>query len=229
MGNRPHTPSTLHPDDGETDLKKLVDVDPRKIVIEKILANPVYASRLKKDETMLQKFTTILSSKEELKNTYLTRDWIETVKLYKEIKENVHQLENHRDSVVSTDTSSTGVTINKFTSESTVSPSEVEKMKQHIAQTDTSTHEDDEEDEKTLEEEFKKAQLFIPEVKLKNNIKVKLIIAEIAQNQARKTFRKLVSPVLSKLDVLPEFGLFHSFVIYFPVTTANFDTLLELF
>jgi len=57
-----------------------------------------------------------------------------------------------------------------------------------------------EEDEDLNDDELKQPE----EVKLKNKIKVKLIIAEVATSNARKTFRKLVSPFLSAFDLLPE-------------------------
>jgi hypothetical protein len=46
-------------------------------------------------------------------------------------------------------------------------------------------------------------------------VRVKLVIAEVSHTSAGKTFRKLISPVLSKLDVIPEFGMFHSALMFF--------------
>eukprot|EP01080_Neovahlkampfia_damariscottae_P009178 gene9178-1266_t len=47
-------------------------------------------------------------------------------------------------------------------------------------------------------------------------VKVKLVIAEVSHTSAGKTFRKLISPVLSKFDVIPEFGMFHSALMIGP-------------
>jgi hypothetical protein len=44
----------------------------------------------------------------------------------------------------------------------------------------------------------------------KNKIKIKLVIAEVAQTDMRKNFRQFISPILSSFDLLPEFGMFHS-------------------
>jgi hypothetical protein len=52
--------------------------------------------------------------------------------------------------------------------------------------------------------------LFVTYFSLKNanTIKVKIIVAEVADSMVKKSIRKLVSPVLSKFDLLPEFGMF---------------------
>ena len=47
----------------------------------------------------------------------------------------------------------------------------------------------------------------------KNKIKIKLVIAEVAQNDMRKNFRQFISPILSTFDLLPEFGMFHSAIL----------------
>ena len=60
--------------------------------------------------------------------------------------------------------------------------------------------ENDDDDHDLNDDDLKQPE----EVKLKNKIKVKLIISEVASSSARKTFRKLVSPFLSAFDLLPE-------------------------
>jgi hypothetical protein len=54
---------------------------PKDVVIEKILNNPIYREKLEGDKPTLEKFATVLSSKSELKRTYLNTDWLETVKM----------------------------------------------------------------------------------------------------------------------------------------------------
>nr|CAG4713537.1 unnamed protein product [Naegleria fowleri] len=43
-----------------------------------------------------------------------------------------------------------------------------------------------------------------------NTVKVKIVISEIARTKGRKAFRRMMSPILSRLDLLPELGMFHS-------------------
>lgn len=69
--------------------------------------------------------------------------------------------------------------------------------------------------------------------KLKNKIKIKIVVAEVAHTQIRRSFRRLVSPVLSMFDLLPEFGMFHSgeFICAFcgpRITLANVLTFTTL-
>lgn len=69
----------------------------------------------------------------------------------------------------------------------------------------TPTEEDEVEDLEQTENDQE-----VKDFKLKNKIKIKLVISEVASSEARKNFRRFISPVLSKLDLLPEFGMFHS-------------------
>jgi hypothetical protein len=48
--------------------------------------------------------------------------------------------------------------------------------------------------------------------RLKDKIKIKIIITEIIdpKNEIKRGIRKAFSPILSKLNFLPEFGMFHS-------------------
>ena len=76
MGN-----SNLGKQEVEDDINQLKksDKDNLNIVIDKILANPVYRDRLKGEEVTMRKFAKVLSTSSELKRTYLNTDWIETV------------------------------------------------------------------------------------------------------------------------------------------------------
>lgn len=47
-------------------------------------------------------------------------------------------------------------------------------------------------------------------------IKIKLIIAEIAKGDLQKTIRKMLSPVLTKFDHQQQFGMFHSAIVIGP-------------
>jgi predicted metallopeptidase len=71
--------------------------------------------------------------------------------------------------------------------------------------------------------------------RLKNKIKIKLVIAEIAHTQFKKTLRSMVSPILCKINMSPEFGLFHSAlqivtgrIAVFTVLGAMVDRMVDL-
>lgn len=173
---------------GDEDVDKIRDsFDGKKIVIQKLLDSPVYRERLEKDQETLNRFAEVLSSITELKKTYLTTDWAETINLMDTLHTKTEKfIEDKKDTGFSS----------------------------------TSDHGDTEikvDSLKLSEEELKNAKLD-PELQktLKSKVKVKLVIAEVAQTNARKNLRELISPILSKLDVLPEFGMFHTALIIGP-------------
>jgi hypothetical protein len=49
------------------------------VVVEKLLASPVYRDRLEKDKDTLNRFAEVLANPSEIKKTYLTSDWAETL------------------------------------------------------------------------------------------------------------------------------------------------------
>lgn len=55
-----------------------------------------------------------------------------------------------------------------------------------------------------------------PKAQLKDKVTIKLIVAEIAKSNKEKTVRKLLSPIMSNLDVSPAFGWFHSALVIGP-------------
>ncbi len=67
----------------------------------------------------------------------------------------------------------------------------------------------------------------VASLKNANTIKVKIIVAEVADSVVKRSVRKLVSPILSKFDLLPEFGMFHSALMIGPCTfvVTNFTDL----
>jgi len=65
----------------------------------------------------------------------------------------------------------------------------------------------DREEQKNKDNEFSK---------IKDKIKVKLVIAEIAKTSREKTVRKVLSPIISTFNMNPTFGFFHSALIIGP-------------
>jgi len=57
---------------------------------------------------------------------------------------------------------------------------------------------------------------FFFKFKVGNKVKIKLVIAEIAKNDKQKKLRKLLSPIITRLDTSQTFGLFHSALIIGP-------------
>eukprot|EP01080_Neovahlkampfia_damariscottae_P004382 gene4382-7757_t len=55
-----------------------------------------------------------------------------------------------------------------------------------------------------------------PNFNLKKELKLKLLISEVATNQTTKDLRELFSPFLASLNVSPELGLFHSALMIGP-------------
>jgi len=161
-------------------------------IIIKILSNPIYKERLKDDEDTMKKFAKVLCTPSEMKEAYLNTDWVETMEFQKSLeKEDEMEIEKNKKSF---DLSSKSETTEKDIQIK-------EKIKLELT-----------------EEELKQIELD-PDIQmknLKNKIKVKLIVAEVANTEITKNFRKLLCPVLSKFDVLPEFGMFHSALMIGP-------------
>jgi len=53
-------------------------------------------------------------------------------------------------------------------------------------------------------------------MKIAQTVKVKLVIAEICKSDTQKAIRKMLSPVLTKLDQQQQFGMFHSALVVGP-------------
>jgi len=163
-------------------------------IIEKILSNPIYKDKLKDDGDTMRRFAKVLCTPSEMKQAYLNTDWVETLELQKSLEEEEDEenVEKEKSSVFD------------ISSKSDVSGKDINKIKKI--------------NDKLTEEELKQIELD-PEIQmknLKNKIKIKIIVAEVAKSEVTKSFRKLLSPILSKFDVLPEFGMFHSALMIGP-------------
>ena len=55
-----------------------------------------------------------------------------------------------------------------------------------------------------------------PFMQVGKKIKIKLIIAEICKSDTQKALRKMLSPILTKLDYQQQFGMFHSALVVGP-------------
>jgi hypothetical protein len=77
--------SNLTKDEGNDDINNLENSEEKNIelVIQKILANPIYKERLKDDESTMKKFAKVLCIPSEMKINYLNTEWVETLDLVK--------------------------------------------------------------------------------------------------------------------------------------------------
>ncbi|KAL0478810.1 developmentally-regulated protein [Acrasis kona] len=178
MGNKIKVPQHLENDDNDIKIQS---------VVNKILQNPTYREKLDKNQDVLYRFATALSIPEDLKATYLSTDWMQTVNLFKK---------NNADMPEPAPTS----TIHK------------QNLLSHSSNVNEASEVVDVSDEE-LE--------FDTEAVYACNLGFFLIIIQqqfrlIMDTTVVKTLRKLVSPILSKLDILPEFGMFHSALMIGP-------------
>eukprot|EP01080_Neovahlkampfia_damariscottae_P009179 gene9179-1267_t len=190
MGNG----SNLQKDDAKEDLENFPK-NGKKEVIAKLLSSPIYKQRLENEPETLNKFAQVLATPEDLKDTYLTTDWVKTVKFYDTLSQETENLKN-----------TTKENLTDFSSKSESTEAEI-KIK-----------DEDEDGLKPMSQEILQDAKMNPELQKteKNKIKIKLVIAEVAQTDMRKNFRQFISPILSTFDLLPEFGMFHSAILIGP-------------
>jgi hypothetical protein len=50
----------------------------------------------------------------------------------------------------------------------------------------------------------------------KNSLKIKLVITETSITNNKKIFREIFSPIATKFDLIPKFGMFHSALMIGP-------------
>jgi hypothetical protein len=90
------------------------------------------------------------------------------------------------------------------------------KIEEDLNQTKETKNEEekDEETENTGEEQdykVDKTQGKLTEKQLKSDIRVKIVVVDQdAKSQFKKGLRQFLSPVLSKIDMIPQMGMFHS-------------------
>lgn len=95
---------------------------------------------------------------------------------------------------------------------------QVQKAKTEILEKKKSMYPSSKSDEVEEEEEEEFSDFDTTEIQLFNNqtqktfekaLPIKFVVTEIMQSKAQKQMRELVAPVLSTLNISPEFGMFH--------------------
>lgn len=76
--------------------------------------------------------------------------------------------------------------------------------------TSTSDHDTIDESIEKISQEVVEAIQYSRDVQLKKDVKIKLVISEIAHTSFRKNIRTLVSPIVTNIGMAGPFGLFHS-------------------
>lgn len=181
--------SHLAKDTAEDDIAAVNSKNPKEEIIKKLLANEIYRAKLEKEKNLFDRFASVLCNPDELQKSYLTTDWMQTVDFYKQVKDVTR--------VSVAQQVQRNETTSGFASHSTET---VDMIEEEVTDEDIQGAEQD------------------PEISLSNvnTIKVKIIVAEVADSKVKKSVRKLVSPILSKFDLLPEFGMFHSALMIGP-------------
>ncbi|KAG2385999.1 hypothetical protein C9374_003148 [Naegleria lovaniensis] len=198
-------------------------------VFEKILKSKPLIAKCGYNEEYMKEFAFELSDEEELKRTYLTTDWVETAKLLKRtrsvedgsIPSSVLQHAATNDEM---NQSNAPTSTSDPTSPSSAADNNEDASSKEVTTVPTKSVLDQphllgllpkRDSISSLEEALEK-MVSDKEANtdlLKQELKIKLIITEIASNSSQKTLRQFLSPVLHKMNVLPEIGWFHSAIL----------------
>lgn len=172
--------------------RKIENARPEETIVSKLKKGNRQAGSMPNDE--LLEWARSLCIKEELVEWYLNPEFASTVEAFK-------KLEETQATVVKSQTQSTSMF--SSTSES---------------QSDFPTKNSEEDGLNDIDfdlEEIEKENSQ-PFMKLSQTVKVKLVVAEICKSDAQKAIRKMLSPILTKIDHQQQFGMFHSALVVGP-------------
>lgn len=185
-------------DMGPPKKNKMKAVSPEEVIIAKLKKNNRQAKDLSPED--LRDWAITLSVPDELREAYLNTDFLETLKMYKEMNIKGEQLEEKLKE-------SGGGILSSLQSRST---GDEARPVQHDDEDDYDSDED--ENLKEMEEVQNMADFY----QVGKNIRVKLVIAEICKSNSAKKLRQFLAPALTKFDRLPTFGMFHSALVIGP-------------
>lgn len=175
-----------------TNLKNVEDLDEKKseqCIIEKLKKGNRQALNMPEDE--LKEWARSLCVPSELREWYLNPEFAGT----KEVMEKIDKLNGN---------------INKEKKGGILS-STSEGSKDHREEDDDFKVEDIDFEVEDVEKESQQAHM-----KIAQSVKIKLVVAEICKSDTQKAIRKMLSPVLTKLDHQQQFGMFHSALVVGP-------------
>lgn len=165
-------------------------VKPEDVIIAKLKKGNKQAVKMPQDE--LREWAKSLCVPDELKEWYLNPEFAAT-------KDTFDRLEKLNAKLVNSNSKKSGGLI------SSTSEGSYETRKDDEAFNDIDFDFD------AIEGESKN-----PYMKVGKTVKIKLVIAEICKSDAQKAIRKMLSPVLTKIDSQQQFGMFHSALVVGP-------------
>ncbi|KAL9649370.1 hypothetical protein ABK040_016197 [Willaertia magna] len=170
-------------------------INPEEILISKLKKGNKQANAMQEDE--LREWARSLCIPDEVKEWYLNPEFAQTVNQYEKLeKVQANVYTNNQSSTLFPTSTSESVP------QSTESKSDTDDI---FAIDDIDYNIDD------IKKEAKQ-----PFMQVGNKIKIKLIIAEICKSDTQRALRKMLSPVLTKLDFQQQFGMFHSALVVGP-------------
>jgi hypothetical protein len=168
---------------------------PEDTIVMKLKKGNRQAGSMPNDE--LLEWARSLCIKEELIEWYLNPEFASTAEAFKKLEEAQAQ-------IIKSNSNNTGTGLFSSTSESSHENPHQSQMEQ----------EDLNDIDFDLDEIVKENEQ--PFMKLNQTVKVKLVVAEICKSDAQKAIRKMLSPILTKIDHQQQFGMFHSALVVGP-------------
>ena len=184
----PHNPPSKPPS------RKNNNLSDDDMVIKKLKKGNRQAQNMPEEE--LREWARSLCNETDLKEWYLNPEFATTVEHYE-------KLEKVNAAAVNANSSSTGASVFSSTSESAETKPTENGEAFNLDDIDFD-----------LEDIRKDAAQ--PFMQIGKKIKIKLIIAEICKSDTQKALRKMLSPILTKLDYQQQFGMFHSALVIGP-------------
>lgn len=182
---------------------KTENLNPEDTIMQKLKKSNKQASAMPSDELM--EWARSLCKKEDLIEWYLNPEFASTVEAFKKLEEAQAKMINAKQP-----SSTTKFLIASSTSEST------EAYPANNSAYDTNDDEAFNDIDFDLDEIRQEAQQPWMSMSNKQNVKVKLVVAEICKSDAQKALRKMLSPILTKMDHQQQFGMFHSALVIGP-------------
>jgi len=195
-----------HSSSTEEQLRKSLPNDQARFIFDKIISHPLMKQKVGKK---LKEACVVFSDAQQMRKLYLNTDWVESMKYYGDMVEEdnkkVPTNSIHEGSHVTTPTESTSSTMKHLTNKNISFSSQ------------SNSTEDIDNIVMTFEEYLEKyGNELSQQTSMMKSVKIKLVIAEVSHTQLARNFRMLISPILAKLELQPEFGMFHSAIMIGP-------------
>jgi len=179
-----------------------LNMNPEEAIVNKLKKSNKQASAMPSDE--LLEWARSLCLKEDLVEWYLNPEFASTIEAFKKLDEAQAKMIHAQQKSTNTSVfSSTSESVAQFpnSKDGVYDPEDDEAFNDIDFNLDEIRQENDQ-----------------PCMKLssKQTVKVKLVVAEICKSDAQKALRKMLSPILTKIDHQQQFGMFHSALVVGP-------------